>query len=99
MAAKQAKMAPEVVLECALRGLQKNTSAEYQAGFLNTLLQCAIEYMPPAQAKKFAAHVDELIGKTVEVEVVSLMTGAPVKIKLNERGGPCDPSMERYWAM
>jgi hypothetical protein len=31
--------------------------------------------------------------------VVNLMTGKPVQIEASERGGPCDPSMERYWSM
>jgi hypothetical protein len=29
--------------------------------------------------------------------VRSLMTGEAVQIEASERGGPCDPSMERYW--
>jgi len=31
--------------------------------------------------------------------VRNLMTGAMVQIDASERGGPCDPSMERYWSM
>jgi hypothetical protein len=31
--------------------------------------------------------------------VRSLMTGELVQIEASERGGPCDPSMERYWSM
>jgi hypothetical protein len=31
--------------------------------------------------------------------VRNLMTGALVQIDASERGGPCDPSMERYWSM
>lgn len=31
--------------------------------------------------------------------VKNLMTGAPVTIRAEDRGGPCDPSMERYWSM
>jgi hypothetical protein len=31
--------------------------------------------------------------------VRNLMTGAMVEIEASERGGPCDPSMERYWSM
>jgi hypothetical protein len=31
--------------------------------------------------------------------VRSLMTGEEVQIEASERGGPCDPSMERYWTM
>jgi hypothetical protein len=31
--------------------------------------------------------------------VVNLMSGKPVQIEADQRGGPCDPSMERYWSM
>lgn len=32
------------------------------------------------------------------VEVRNLMTGEMVEIPFADRGGPCDPSMERYWS-
>ena len=31
--------------------------------------------------------------------VKSLMSGAAVTIRTEDRGGPCDPSTERYWSM
>jgi hypothetical protein len=31
--------------------------------------------------------------------VRNLMTGQEVQIEASDRGGPCDPSMERYWSM
>jgi hypothetical protein len=31
--------------------------------------------------------------------VRNLMTGEMVQIAAEDRGGPCDPSMERYWSM
>ena len=33
------------------------------------------------------------------VVVRNLMTGKEVQIPAEDRGGPCDPSMERYWSM
>lgn len=30
--------------------------------------------------------------------VKNLMSGEPVTIRWEDRGGPCDPSMERYWS-
>lgn len=33
------------------------------------------------------------------VMVKNLMTGAMVEIDYRDRGGPNDPSMERYWSM
>ena len=32
------------------------------------------------------------------VMVKNLMTGEMVEIDYRDRGGPCDPSMERYWS-
>lgn len=33
------------------------------------------------------------------VTVKNLMTGKDVTISADDKGGPCDPSMERYWSM
>jgi hypothetical protein len=33
------------------------------------------------------------------VVVKNLMSGEDVTIRAEDRGGPCDPSMERYWSM
>lgn len=33
------------------------------------------------------------------VTVISLMNGQPVQIRAQDKGGPCDPSMEKYWTM
>ena len=33
------------------------------------------------------------------VIVKNLMTGKDVEIDYRDRGGPCDPSTERYWSM
>jgi hypothetical protein len=33
------------------------------------------------------------------VVVKSLMTGQDVEIRSVDKGGPCDPSMERFWSM
>jgi len=32
------------------------------------------------------------------VTVKNLMTGAEVQVPAEDRGGPCDSSMERYWS-
>lgn len=33
------------------------------------------------------------------ITVFNLMSGKPVQIRKSERGGPCDPSTERYFSM
>lgn len=45
-------------------------------------------------APKYRIEVDP-----VYCTVKSLMTGQDVQIRTEDRGGPCDPSMERYWSM
>lgn len=45
-------------------------------------------------APKYRFEVDPLW-----VRVRNLMTGEMVTIPAEDRGGPCDPSMEQYWSM
>ena len=45
-------------------------------------------------APKYRFEVDPTF-----VTVKNLMTGLPVVIRAEDRGGPCDPSMEQYWSM
>ena len=33
------------------------------------------------------------------VEVRNMMTGADVRIRVEDQGGVCDPSQERFWSM
>jgi hypothetical protein len=43
-------------------------------------------------APKFRFEVDPTF-----VTVINLMDGEPVRIRAEDRGGPCDPSMESFW--
>lgn len=45
-------------------------------------------------APKYRIEVDPTFCK-----VKSLMTGEDVTIRVEDRGGPCDPSTERHWSM
>jgi hypothetical protein len=45
-------------------------------------------------APRFRFEVDPTF-----VTVTSLQTGELVRIRAEDRGGPCDPSMERFWTM
>jgi hypothetical protein len=51
------------------------------------------------QAGLYPAPKYRLEFRDTYVTVKSLMTGADVQIRTEERGGVCDPSMERYWTM
>lgn len=51
-----------------------------------------------------AVTVDDYLKNGAElademVTVTNLMSGQPVQIRRADVGGPCDPSMERYWSM
>lgn len=56
------------------------------------LRELAVQLYPKASGWRF--DVQERYAT-----VRNLMTGADVRIEASERGGPCDPSMERYWSM
>jgi len=45
-------------------------------------------------APKYRFEVDPTF-----VSVKSLMSGEMVQIRAEDRGGPCDPSTERFWSM
>ena len=45
-------------------------------------------------------HLDVYnVGFRKTVTVTNLMSGKPVEIDINDRGGVCDPSTESYWSM
>jgi hypothetical protein len=57
-----------------------------------------------ARTRKFptAQVMDEAVynvGFRKQVAVKNLMSGKEVMIDINEVGGCCDPSTERYWSM
>lgn len=43
--------------------------------------------------EKFHNEIDH------DIEVINLLSGKPCTIKKSEKGGPCDPSTERYHCM
>lgn len=44
------------------------------------------------------AEYSDWVANDHEIEVISVMTGNPVKIRASERGNPAvDPSMEGHW--
>jgi hypothetical protein len=46
-----------------------------------------------------AISLNEWIDRDIEVEVINLLSGKPVKIRKSQEGGCCDPSTEKYWSM
>lgn len=53
-----------------------------------------------ALAARARQITEELVKNPPEMVIVkSLMSGKDVAIRAVDRGGPCDPSTERYWSM
>jgi hypothetical protein len=67
--------------------------------FLLEQLTAAVEQLPKTRRQAFINSVRQAACQGVTVQVKSIMTGKMVTIPLENRGGPCDPSMERYWTM
>jgi len=47
----------------------------------------------------FLAAMERVVGSVCTVTVKNCLTGADVELRWDQRGGPCDPSMERYHCM
>lgn len=67
--------------------------------FLLEQLTAAVEQLPKTRRQVFIDSMRKAACQGVTVEVKSLMSGQMVSIPLENRGGPCDPSTERYWSM
>jgi hypothetical protein len=67
--------------------------------FLLDQLTAAVEQLPRTRRQAFINSMRQAACQGVTVQVKSLMSGQMVTIPLENRGGPCDPSMERYWSM
>ena len=79
--------------------LMGQQGAEYTAGFLTSQLEAAIGMLPKTKQKMALAGFHAVVDSMLMVTVKSLMTKQDVQIRKCDRGGPCDPSTERYWSM
>lgn len=86
-------------VDLCVNALMNDRGAAYTAGFLNTQLACALEYMPKTKQKMFLAQLKHVVGTAVKVKVRNILTGQEVEIPWDQVGGPCDPSTERYHCM
>jgi hypothetical protein len=82
----------------ALRVLTEDNGAEFAAGYMESMAVQMLALLPRRRAAEFLAQVQARNGDW-QVPVKNLMTGELVSIRRAERGGPCDPSLERYWSM
>lgn len=89
----------DITITRATTAMMQDRGADYTAGFLVSQLNAALQLMPKTKQKMFLAQFRSVVGATVKVKVKNLMTGAECEIPWDQQGGPCDPSMERYWSM
>ena len=78
--------------------MSKDEGPAFVAGYATTMAEEMLNLLPKRKQKEFIKRLEQHNG-AVMVPVKSLMSGAEVMIRRCERGGPCDPSMERYWSM
>jgi hypothetical protein len=71
----------------------------YTAGFLLSQLKAVVEMLPKSKRAAAIASFAHVVASNVKVTVKNLMSGEAVEIPLNDVGGPCDPSTEKYWTM
>ena len=71
----------------------------YTAGFLLSQLKAVVDMLPKSKQSIAVASFKAVVGSNVKVTVRNQMSGELVEIPLNDVGGPCDPSQDRYWTM
>lgn len=82
----------------ALRVHTQDRGMESAAGYMESMAVEMLALLPKRKAAEFVARIQARNGDWL-VPVKNLMTGETVSIRRESRGGPCDPSMERYWSM
>lgn len=76
----------------------KDNGGSFTSGYVNSLAVEMLNLLPKRKQREFIAQVARFNGQH-KITVKSLMSGQDVEISRSERGGPCDPSTERYWTM
>ena len=85
-------------LAAAFTVMEKDEGYAFLAGYSVSLSLEMLDLLPKRKQKEFIKRLEDR-NSNVMVPVTNLMSGAEVMIRRKERGGPCDPSMERYWSM
>ncbi len=78
--------------------MERDEGPAFVAGYATTMAEEMLNLLPKRKQKEFILRLEQHNGD-VMVPVRSLMTGAEVMIRRKDRGGVCDPSMERHWTM
>jgi len=88
----------QVALNNALSQLYADHEPAFAAGYATQLAVDMLSLLPKRKQKEFINIVEKFNGQQL-VGVKNILTGKEVMIRREDRGGPCDPSMERYHSM
>jgi len=88
----------QVALNDALSQLYADHEPAFAAGYATQLAVDMLSLLPKRRQKEFINIVEKFNGQQL-VGVKNILTGKEVMIRREDRGGPCDPSMERYHSM
>ena len=88
----------QVALNDALSQLYADHEPAFAAGYATQLAVDMLSLLPKRKQKEFINIVEKFNGQQL-VGVKNILTGKEVMIRREDRGSPCDPSMERYHSM
>ena len=88
----------QVALNDALSQLYADHEPAFAAGYATQFAVDMLSLLPKRRQKEFINIVEKFNGQQL-VGVKNILTGKEVMIRREDRGGPCDPSMERYHSM
>ena len=88
----------QVALNAALNQLYEDHDPSFAAGYSIQVAVDMLNLLPKRKQKEFIKIVEKFNGQQL-VGVKNILTGNEVMIRREDRGGPCDPSMERYHSM
>lgn len=88
----------QVALNDALNQLYEDQAPAFAAGYATQLAVDMLNLLPKRKQKEFIKIVEKFNGQQL-IAVKNILTGKEVTIRREDRGGPCDPSMERFHSM
>jgi hypothetical protein len=85
-------------LNAAVNVMYEDQGAAFTSGYLNSMAQEMLALLPKRKQKEFIKGVEKFNGRQL-ITVKNCLTGVEVEIRREDRGGPCDPSTERFHSM
>ena len=88
----------QVALNDALSQLYEDQAPAFTAGYITQMAVEMLALLPKRKQKDFIKSVETFNGRQMII-VKNILSGKEVQIRREDRGGPCDPSMERFHSM